>query len=447
MKRFLKFIQWASVAAGMILASFLGINAFDEALEPGALAIIHAQPRVKPEKNAYFYLIGLTAPQDRAPSEFGQQCVASLSEISKNRDATVAWLTSSDRDCANYEDTLRRKGSSIACEQQQEPCLAHYQKQNAAIKLLAETHKAALQRYAQLLTMDHYEEAPYTNHLTTTFPIDLANELYPAVSASKLREGDTQAFIQRSAAEAKFYRMVLRGNSGFLSKLMAIVGINRTARLVSDAVRAHPNIAKEYYETLLTISHPLSAAERSLESVVMSDIKYLASTLVYGADEPDTSWHDRLLTRFSLKYNATINFKYRDLPGWRDLSQRPTEKYLAAEKAALAKLTSPWRGNYVHMMYNPMGKLLTGLGSANYSDYLRRMIDSDGKLRLVSLQIQIAAQQIPEAEIPAFLESADPRFRDPYTGQPMQWNKAQGLHFRGYGKSIVSQDGVVSVKL
>jgi len=446
-KRYLKYIQWASVAAGAILASFLAINAFDEALEPGVLAIIHAQPTVKPEKNAYFYLIGLNAPQDHAPSEFGRQCVARLSEISKNREATMAWLTSSDRDCAKYEDTLRRKGSSIACEQQHEFCLSHYQKQNTAIKLLAETHKTDLQRYAHLLTIEEYEEVPYTNLLTTTFPIDLANELYPAVSASKLLEGDTQAFIQRSAAEAKFYRMVLGGNSGFLSKLMAFVGVNRTARLVSDAVRAHPNIAKEYYETLLTISHPLTAAERSLESVVMSDIKYFASTSVYGADEPNTSWYDEFLARFSLKYNATLNFKYRDLPGWRNLSRLPTEKYLAAEKTALAKLTGPWRGNYVHMMYNPMGKLLTGLSSANYSDYPRRMIDSDGRLRLVSLQIQIAAKQIPETEIPAFLNNSDPRFRDPYTGQPMQWNKTQGLHFRGHGKSIVSQDGVVSVKL
>ena len=100
MKRFLKFIQWASAVAGVILASFLVVNAFDEDLEPGALAIIHAQPKIKPEKNAYFYLIGLSAPQGREPSEFGQQCMARLSEISKSPAAARQWLTSSDRDCA-----------------------------------------------------------------------------------------------------------------------------------------------------------------------------------------------------------------------------------------------------------------------------------------------------------------------------------------------------------
>ena len=446
MKRLLKFIQWASAVAGVILASFLVVNAFDEDLEPGALAIIHAQPKIKPEKNAYFYLIGLSAPQGREPSEFGQQCMARLSEVPNGPKATLQWLTGNDRDCAKYEDTLRRKGSTIACEQQ-EFCLAHYQKHSAAIKHLAEIHKTALQRYTHLLTMEGYEEIPYINHLTTTLSLDLTNELYAAVSASKLLEGDTEAFIRRTAAEAKFYRMVLRGDSSFLSKLLALVGANRAARLASDAVSANPSLAKKYYEILLSISLPLTAAERSLESVVTGDIKQDASTLAYDADEMDTGLHDKFLSRFIFKYHATINFKYRDLQGWRELSQLPTEKYLAAEKAALAKLTGPWRENYVHMIYNPMGKLLAGLNSANYADYPRRMIDSDGRLRLVSLQIQIAAQKIPEVEIPAFLQNADPRFRDPYTGLPMQWDKTRGLHFRGYAKGALAQDGVVSLKL
>ena len=445
MKQFLKFIQWASAVAGVILASFLVVNAFDEDLEPGALAIIHAQPKIKPEKNAYFYLIGLSAPQGREPSEFGQQCMARLSEISKSPEATRQWLTSSDRDCARYEDTLRRKGSTIACEQQ-EFCLAHYQKHNATIKRLAEIHKTSLQRYTHLLTMDEYEEIPYVNYLAATFPLDLTSELYAAVSASKLLEGDIEAFIRRTAAEAKFYRMVLRGDSSFLSKLLALVGANRAARLASDAVSANPSLAKEYYEILLSISRPLTAAERSMGSVLRGDIK-LASTLAYGADEMDSSLHDKFLSRFIFKYKATINFKYRDLQGWRELSQLPTEKYLAAEKAALAKLTGPWRENYVHMIYNPMGKLLAGLNGVNYGDFPRRMIDSDGRLRLVSLQIQIAAQKIPEVEIPAFLQNADPRFRDPYTGLPMQWDKTRGLHFRGYAKGALAQDGVVSLKL
>ena len=37
------------------LVIFLGINAFDEPLDPGALAILNSQSKVKPEDNAYLY--------------------------------------------------------------------------------------------------------------------------------------------------------------------------------------------------------------------------------------------------------------------------------------------------------------------------------------------------------------------------------------------------------
>ena len=88
-----------------------------------------------------------------------------------------------------------------------------------------------------------------------------------------------------------------------------------------------------------------------------------------------------------------------------------------------------------------------GIATPAYFDYPRRIIDADGLLRLISLQIQITTQKITEPDIPAFLKGADPKFSDPYTGLPMQWDKSRGLHFRGYSKRITDKDGFVSIKL
>ena len=57
MKRFLKFLKWAGITLGTLIVLFIGINAFDETLDPGAASILNAQPTVKAEENAYFYLI------------------------------------------------------------------------------------------------------------------------------------------------------------------------------------------------------------------------------------------------------------------------------------------------------------------------------------------------------------------------------------------------------
>ncbi|MDP1680321.1 MAG: hypothetical protein Q8L39_00905, partial [Burkholderiales bacterium] len=244
-----------------------------------------------------------------------------------------------------------------------------------------------------------------------------------------------------------FHHMVLRGNSSLISKIIALISLNRAAHLTSDAIRVYPKLASEHHAALLAISQPLTVAERSLESAMMAELREVASSLAFGASVEEITFFDRLLARFTIKYNATINRFYQHLPEWRNLSQLPTEQYLVAEKGALAQITNPWRDGYLHLVYNPMGKVLAGIANPAYASYPRRIIDADGLLRLVSLQIQIAAQEIPESDIPAFLKNADPQFRDPYTGQPMQWDKTRGLYFRGYSDRITDKDGFVSVKL
>lgn len=447
MRIFLKFLKWISITLGLLLALFIGINAFDETLDPGAAAILNAPPKVRAEDNAYFYVVGLRAPMNRAPSEFGQQCVSRLTAISKSRKETIALFRSGKTGCSSQEKTLEWKDvSTIACEQQKEGCFSHYQKQGEAIKRLAEQNKTLLQRYEQLLAMEQFEDAPYTNYVTIGLQFDLIKELYSAISVIKLQEGNIGEFVQRTSSEARFARMVLHGNSNFTSKLIASYMLNRAAHLTSDAVRVYPALAHEHAMALLSISQPLTVAERSLESARVADLRLLNSGWIVDAANEESSFFDRALFHFTFKYNATINRAYQNLSGWRDLSQLPTEQYLASGKAALARLTRTGYSGYVNMIYNPVGKYLLGLSNPTYGEYPRRIIDIAGQLRLVSLQIQIAAQKIPESEIPAFLKNADPAFRDPYTGQPMLWDKTRGIYFKGYGRVIPGQDGFISVK-
>lgn len=448
MRRVLKFLKWTGITIGTLLVLFIAINAFDETLDPGAAALINAPSKIKPEQNAYFFLIGLRAPPDRDPGEFGHECVTRLIKTSESGKETSALFISGKTGCTDEKPWLAWADiSAISCERQEESCFSHYQKQRTAIKQVAENNKLLLQRYERLLAMEYFDDASYANLLTTSLFLDPVRELYSAVSATKLQEGDAEAFIQRTANQIRFYRMISRGNGSFLSKLVSMVYINGSVSLASDAVRENPRLAEKYEGLLLSVTQPFSVSERGLESAMVAELKSLASTLSPQRYEEELSFYDKLLSPFYYKYNATLNRFYRDLPGWRDLSQLSTEQYLASEKAALARVEEPWHDGYLHMIYNPMGKTLLGLSGPTYAKFPRRAIDLDGRLRLVSLQIQIAAQQIPESEIPAFLKHADPKFSDPYTGQPMQWDKSRGLYFRGHSDRIPDKDGFISVKL
>ena len=430
------------ITLGVLLALFIGINAFDEKLDPGAAAILNAQPKMRAEDNAYFYLEGMYTAASNSPSEAGKKCV--LAQLKIARTSTLISDLNNIPECREQNALKTAADQSIACDWRQKSCLKQYFEQRVTIKNLAAKNKVVLERYSRLLEFKQFEDTDYLQQFIVFAKLPPV-KLYQATSATRLQEGDTGGFIRRTQAETRFYRMVLSGESSVLSKMIGIAWLESSARLVSDAVQASSALGQQNQIALLEITRPLTVAERSLEKPLEGEFRFFTS-FIRLTPINDFSFLERLLYPLAYKQNATENYYYHDLTVWRDISQLPTEQYLDAEKRALEQL-NPWRGGYLHLVYNPMGKILAGIGTTAYASYPRRIIDADGLLRLVSLQIQIAAQKIPESDIPAFLKSADPQFRDPYTGKPMQWDKTRGLYFRGYSERITDKEGFVSVKL
>lgn len=443
MKRFLKFLKWTGITLGTLLVLFIAINAFDETLEPGAAAILNAQPKVKVDDNAYLYLAGMYTETVNNPSEIGKKCSDAQLQIAQ----AVSMLNDPENiaECPE-QNVLKLVGDqSIACDARQKLCLKQYFEKRAVIDQLAEKNKLLLERYEQLLAFKQFEDVYYL-HPFGSFPEFPPANLFQAISVSQLHAGNMLGYIRRTAAETEFYRMVLRGESSVLYRMIAIAWLERSARLVSEAVQADVIVAQRNQTALLQISRPLSVPERDFGRAMAGELRS-TTALLHTLRTYSTSFLERWLYWPTIKRNASSNYFYRNVTIWRDLTQLPTEQYLAAEKRALEQLTNPLGEGYIHLIYNPVGKILVGIGAPVYADYPRRIIDADGLLRLVSLQIQIAAQKIPESEIPDFLKNADPQYHDPYTGHPMQWDKTRGLYFRGYSDRITDKDGFVSVKL
>lgn len=442
MQIFLEFLKWAGITLGVLLALFIGINAFDEKLDPDAAAILNAQPKVKADDNAYFYWEGMYTAASNNPIEVGKKCV--LAQIKIAEAGTLLGSPNSAPECHEQNEFKPIDGKLIACDWRQKPCLKQYIEQRPTIDKLAAQNRILMGRYGRLLEFKQFENTrPFP--LLTVFPKAPPTTLYQAIGATQLQDGDSSGFIRRTQTETGFYRMVLSGDSSLIPKIIGIAWLERSARLVSDAVLAYPILAQKNQSQLLAITRPMTVAERSLGKTIEGEYRFSVS-LMRSIPADKFSLLERLSYPLVYKQNATENYYYHEMSVWRDLSQLPTEQYLSAEKSALERL-NPWRDGYLHLVYNPMGKILAGIGTTAYASYPRRIIDADGLLRLVSLQIQIAAQKIPESEILAFLKSADSQFRDPYTGRPMQWDKTRGLYFRGYSERITDKDGFVSVKL
>lgn len=443
----LKFFKWVGISLVVLLALFIGINAFDETLDPGAAAIWNAKSKIKPEDNAYFYWSGMRTAISNNPGEVGRQCVSAQLKAAAAAVEAAAEFSGLDNipECREQNVLKVLEDKNITCEWRKRPCLNQYFEQRAAIDRLVAENQVLMERYGHLLEFKQFDDTHYL-HPTVVSPTTFPVRLYQAVSASRLQDGDSSSFIRRTQNETRFYRLILTSDSSLLSKMIGAAGLERTSRLVSDAVKADPQLAQQQSTALLGIVSPLTLKERSLGTAMEGEARFSAYALSPDSMKKRSFW-GAMLYGLTVKKNASANFIYRNLSVWRELSELPTEKYSEAEKSALGQLTTPWRDGYLRMVYNPVGKVLASIGSESYANYPRRMIDMDGLLRLTSLQIQIAAQQIPESEITTFLQSAAPQFRDPYTGQPLQWEKSRGIYFKGYGKVIPDQDGIISVKL
>lgn len=442
MRRLSKFLKWAGISLGALLALFVAINIFDEALEPGAAMILSATTKLKAEDNGYFYLAGMYASAPNNPGEIGERCVTAQIRI-----AQTGVLLSGQKEvpeCSGNDSFPSNADSTLACDPRQQSCMKYYSANRGLIGEFEEHNKIVLERYGRLLKYKQFEDGyhlhPY--FISIKFP---PGKLYQAVSATYLQSGNALVFINRTSIETEFYRMVLRGENSTLYRMVGVAWLERSARLVSNAVQVYPEFSRQNQAELLKIVRPFTVSERNFEKAMAGEFRYFTAMLNMATAQSSTSV-ENWFYGLTVKPNATSNYAFRNIAIWRDLSRLPTEQYLAAEKPTLEKLFNPWRDGYLHWIFNPMGKTLAGMATPAYQDYLRRTIDVDGLLRLVSLQIQIAAQKIPESDIPAFLKNADPQFRDPYTGEPMQWDKTRGLYFRGYSDRLTDKDGFITVK-
>lgn len=384
MRFFLKFLKWTGISLGVLLALFVGINAFDEALDPGAIVVLNAPPKVKADDNACFYWAGMYTAASNNPSKVGKKCVLAQQKIAQS--STFVSDLASIPECREQNELKPINVKLIACEWREKPCLKQYFEQRATIDNLAAQNRILMERYGRLLDFKQFEDTrPFP--LFSIFFKAPPSTLYQAISASRLQEGDSVGFIRRTQAETSFYRTVLSSDTSLIAKMIGIAWIERSARLVSDAVSANPIFAQQNQAALLAITQPMNVAERSLGKTMEGEFRF-SSTYMRSLPADDFSLLERLTYPIAYKQNATENYFYHDMTVWRELSQLPTEQYLTAEKSALERLSNPWRDGYLRLVYNPVGKVLAGIGSAAYASYPRRIIDADGLMRLISLQFK-----------------------------------------------------------
>ncbi|HLF97172.1 MAG TPA: hypothetical protein VI457_08520, partial [Methylococcaceae bacterium] len=268
-------------------------------------------------------------------------------------------------------------------------------------------------------------------------------------------------------------RKVLSGATSLVMKMVADGALARDYLALAEIVRLHPGLVTAQAETLQRLLAPLSKEELALAPAMMSEFRAMAAILddpaisdpasyqfiqLLGATEPRVvmaSALDAVLAPLMqgtvavmLQKNATRNRQYEALQAFAALDEVPGPELGEAERALRERqdegMTWTW-------LYNPVGKLILSVAGPDFSDFKRRLLDTEGLRRLVALQVRISTQGIADADMEAFLATTDSSLANPYTGKPMLWDAGKRALILVTAKNsrwfVVDQDGRIALPI
>ena len=407
--------------------------------EPSATAVRFAnlyrdRPVVADDDNAYVYLMGFGVSPDESPHELGLKRIAWM----HGADGGVR-LDLADDPLGERPDYRSERPPAIssylkACGTGGSGCAAAFDAATDGFEQWVATEKWLPERYLALIDHAGWREEVPSSLVGPPPSYGLVMEgqkLLLLDAKVRARKGDHAGVRDLLARDLRFWRRVFESSDTVLTKMIAKGAIDRHFSLGNLVLRSLPSdravdALPEEWRT------PISDSERSLLRFLVGEWTYMSAVLrnfadSYAAANDDSvlaSAQNRLAEPF-FQPQATINAHAEHYSRLAALLNVPLDRYEAAvgRTAELAQQTFPSRS-----VYNVVGQILTGMGSASYEDYARRIGDVEGMRRAALAVVTMRAASVAPHDMPAALATSP--LRNPYTGRPFEWD-GEAVVFRG----------------
>ena len=379
-----------------------------------------------PYRNGYFYLMGLMAASSLDPGKTGYEIWVEETED--------AGRGASDQQKATRADlvfTLSSDTTSSAWEAD-DPLLA-FGKKEAPFRAAASQYHILLARYERWLGMPFDDwgfgrkVVPLGKHILAV------HRLYVADGFSV----GTMQGLERMGKELQSWRTVLREAKTIDTKVLAQVLITDDLQLLSRML-SKPVVDKAILAIGLQLTLPLSAAEYSLRWPVRHQVAWAVKdgSAVNRGDLQQirrSTDHDWLTAAAHLPIYAFKSIEHppaQSTIGVFEFGQT-SNAYAAYYEAIIMASEShspslPRMQEVVEMLNR--GRIESMLAprpiEPNWELFYGELIETDTRLRLASLQIQLRRPSSQTA-VPTRLAEVGSQYFDPFTGLPMLWSPTQ----------------------
>lgn len=396
---------------------------FDDELSQEVVDLVRRMDAegIEQEGNAYFALVGLTAPSGTDIMQAGRRIhEEDLRQIEMARKGLdYNGIRQPDR-----SNLLKFKGeSSSICSVSND-----YLYEEGVCKSQSETdrmlsdNRELLARYYRLLEYKTLVEPPLAQLWVANDVISL-QRLAQADIEKRYQKGEISKATELLVQDLAFWQGLQRGKYHLLSGVVLQVGYSLRITAVSELLLRWPNLLRNA-ELKAVIAEPFHRESSILQAQM--DLEFMKLYFVRNGSEAILDqWTDRD-KKSSLKWfadrlyrrNATLNSFHGCLREFYTARASKIEEQESAvgsfsdRRVGIAGLLTNLTGEMTLYSWCPKRLWLENL------DHSR----SEARRNLVMLQIMLLERKIPEAAIPAFLENADPSLRDPKTGKAAMWN-------------------------
>jgi len=412
-------------------------GSFAELLEPPQQSIEN------PYQNGYYYLFGLTTAGPLDPTKAGYEM----------------WVVGIERlrgPGRNENGPSRLKEaqtlSAVLTSQtwEADDPLNEFRKKDSPLHAAAGQHQVLLSRYEHWLGMP-FEDRGFGYRITShNKEIMATHRLYVA-------EGYFLDLLQgreRLLKDLRFWRTVLREAKTIGTKTLAQIIINDDLLLLTR-ILAKPTVDHAVLTVGLELTRPLSASEYSLRWPVRNQLA-LAVTEGRVSDferdslkERDSLENEWLLSAANLPPRAfdaiehptsdsVFNIMFKSTRMWNTYAAYYDALITASESGAkhlprMHDITATHKRGMVETLVNPR------LVEPDWEPFYQKLMETDARLRLTSLQIQLR-RPIIRSTIPVRLAEVGSQYFDPFTGLPMLWSPTQQKLY-SVGKDYLDDGG------
>jgi len=411
------------------VTSLIGLSNNASGVTP--LAHLAEPPVVRltdPYHNAYFYLLGLASAATLDPARVGYEIWVEGRETSDGRRFDY------DKPGRLDLQVSLPLGQAFPLWDAGDPASV-FRDKAASVKTSASQHGVLLERYDHCLEMA-FEDRGFGQRATPRFTETmLVHRLYIADGFSR----STGTGLDRLTKELTFWRMVLREATTPDMEVAAQFVMQDDTKLISRMV-SQPVVDKRLLVTALQLMVPLTSSEYSLRWPIQHQLAVAGADMrsrpSQAKDSPVTSNPERdwLIVATQLPDNAFAKIEHPRPPSLlgHSLGGRETDNMYAGYYEAIMKASGTGEGS-LPSLHQVSGNVHRGFLESmlnptpfepDWNIFRHQLMETDARLRLASLQIQLRRPSGTTA-VPTRLAEVGSQYFDPFTGLPMLWSQTQ----------------------